>query len=162
RRWAGGSLRHTSHVAMASAQGVGRNLRKRPAMAGSWHIVTVAALPRLDLRRRWKCGRRSRRSLLARRIMAGRASVDVILVAVATTTLRPGTGPIATPREVTGAERRRGINATPTTAIASRSAATARSFRLMPLPSPADNIPTGSIGRKGASLENEEAAAEQL
>jgi hypothetical protein len=70
----------------------------------------------------------------------------------ATTTLLPGPGSIARPREVTGAERRRGINATPTTAIASRKAATTRSLRLMPLPSSGDNIPRGSIGRMDVSL----------
>src|SRR6478609_6189225 len=41
-------------------------------------------------------------------------------------------------------------------------AATTRSLRLMLLPPPADNIPTGSIGRREVPLEIEGAPAEQL
>jgi hypothetical protein len=70
----------------------------------------------------------------------------------ATTTLRPGPGSIARLREVTGVERSREINATPTTAIASKKAARTRSLRLMPLRSSGDNIPTGSIGSMDVSL----------
>jgi hypothetical protein len=44
------------------------------------------------------------------------------------------------PSEVDGVASSRGISAPPATAIASNSAATKRSFRLMFLPSPADNF----------------------
>jgi diguanylate cyclase (GGDEF)-like protein len=45
------------------------------------------------------------------------------------------------------------MSAPPATAIASKSAAETRSFPLMLLPPPADNIPTRAIGRRGAALE---------
>jgi hypothetical protein len=57
------------------------------------------------------------------------------------------------PKDVGGEARRRGINAPPATATASSSAATKRSFRLMFLPSPADNFPR-TIGRRGDWLEH--------
>ena len=49
----------------------------------------------------------------------------------------------------------RGISAPPPTATASMSPATRRSLRLMFPPSPADNFPGGSIGRRDVSLETE-------
>ena len=71
------------------------------------------------------------------------------------TTLRPGPGASATPSGVAGDASRRGINAPPTTATASNSPAITSSLRLMFLPSPADNYPQGSIGRRGDWLEIE-------
>jgi hypothetical protein len=59
------------------------------------------------------------------------------------------------PRGAEGDASRCGINALPTTATVSRSPAITRSFRLMFLPSPADNFPEGTIGRRDASLEIE-------
>jgi hypothetical protein len=80
-----------------------------------------------------------------------------VAIAGACTTLRPasapGPGASATPGGPAGVERRRGIRAPPPTATASRSAATIRSLRLMLFPPPADNFPTGTIGRRDGSLE---------
>ena len=74
-------------------------------------------------------------------------------IAGARTTLRPGPGPRAMPKGEDGVPSRRGISAPPATAIARRSAATTRSFRLMLFPPPADNIPRRTIGRRGDSLD---------
>jgi hypothetical protein len=57
------------------------------------------------------------------------------------------------PSDVAGEASRRGIDAPPTTATASNSPAIKSSLRLMLLPPPADNIPTGSIGKRGDWLE---------
>jgi len=67
----------------------------------------------------------------------------------ACTTLRPGPGPSAIPTGAAGLASKRGISAPPATAIASRSAATTRSLRLMLFPSPADNIPGSSYRQEG-------------
>jgi hypothetical protein len=67
----------------------------------------------------------------------------------ACTTLRPGPGPSAIPTGAAGFASRRGMSAPPATAIASRSAATTRSLRLMLSPSPADNIPGSSYRQEG-------------
>jgi hypothetical protein len=83
-----------------------------------------------------------------------RACCDGLGIAGAwTTLLRPGPGPSAIPCGVGEVASRRGINAPPPTAIASRRAETTRSFPLMFSPSPADNIPTRTIGRREDSLE---------
>jgi hypothetical protein len=58
----------------------------------------------------------------------------------AATTLRPGPGPSAMPKGAGALASRRGIKAPPTTATASRSAATTRSLTLMSSPPPADTI----------------------
>jgi len=57
-----------SHAATVRAHGVGRNLRNRPAMLGSWQIGPVAARYRPNL---------------SRITSAGRTRMDVVLVAVA-------------------------------------------------------------------------------
>lgn len=65
----------------------------------------------------------------------------------ACTTLEPGPGPSAMPREVAGEASRRGINAPPAMATASSSPAIMRSFRLMFSPFPADNFPENLSAR---------------
>jgi hypothetical protein len=69
-------------------------------------------------------------------------------IAGACTTLRPGPGPSAIPTGFMGDASSRGISAPPATAIASRSAARTRSFRLMffPLP-PTTSLEALSAGR---------------
>jgi diguanylate cyclase (GGDEF)-like protein len=74
----------------------------------------------------------------------------------ARTTTRSGPGAAATPTAPltvpAGWDRRRGIRAPPATAVASSNAAIPRSILLMPFPSPADNIPRGTIGTRGFRL----------
>jgi hypothetical protein len=69
----------------------------------------------------------------------------------------PGAGfsPSAMPSAVAGDASSRGNNAPPTTATTSNSPAITRSVRLMFPPSPADNFPEATIGRRDGSLEIE-------
>jgi hypothetical protein len=79
----------------------------------------------------------ARGALLPERVVR----VGELPIAGAWTTVRPGTGPSATPNGAAGEASSRGITAPPATATPSRSAATIFSLRLMLFPLPADDFP---------------------